>query len=65
MGKEGEMMARIRENFNNMEIPPHVAREIGLGANWNKDVSPKDMTAIIDTADRFSSTLRKLSENES
>ena len=38
MGKEGEMMARIRENFNNMEIPPHVAREIGLGANWNKDV---------------------------
>lgn len=63
MGKEGEMMARIRENFNNMEIPPHVAREIGLGANWNKDVSPKAMKEIVDTAHRFSSTLRKLSEN--
>ena len=63
MGKEEEMMARIRENFNNMEIPQHVARDIGLGANWKKDVSPKSMKEIIDTAHRFSSTLRKLSEN--
>ena len=63
MRKEGEMMARIKENFNNMDIPPHIAREIGLGSHWNKNVSPRTMKEILNTAHRFKSTLRRLSEN--
>jgi len=61
MKKEGENMTeRI---INDINIPPHIQREIGLKKDWKKDVSPSTVNSIIASAEKFKTALRKLSKN--
>ncbi len=61
--KEGEIMTRIMENINAINIPTHIQKEIGLNENWKDKVSPKEVENIFNKALRFKSALRKLSKN--
>ena len=61
MKKEGENMTeRI---INNINIPPHIEKEIGLSKDWKKNVSPGAINSIIRSAERFKEALKRLSKN--
>lgn len=61
MKKEGETMTeRI---INNINIPPHIEREIGLSKDWKKKVSPSAVDSIISSAEKFKDALKRLSKN--
>lgn len=61
MKEEGETMTeRI---INNINIPPHIEREIGLSKDWKKKVSPGAVNAIISSAEKFKDALKRLSKN--
>lgn len=61
MKKEGDNMTeRI---INNINIPPNIEREIGLSEDWKKDLSPKLVDSIINSAERFKHALKRLSKN--
>lgn len=61
--REGEIMDRVLNRIENLNIPPHIEKEIGLEKDWKKKISPKKANAIIDTANRFKEALRELSKN--
>lgn len=63
MEKEGEIMTRVMEKINNIEIPTNVQREIGLSKDWKKKISPEDVKKIVNNAFKFKDALRKLSKN--
>jgi len=63
MKKEGEIMPRVMNNINNINIPANIRREIGLSDNWKQKISPKKVEKIINNAYRFKEALRKLSKN--
>lgn len=63
MEKEGEIMTRVMEKINNIEIPTNVEREIGLSKDWKKKISPEDVKKIVNNAFKFKDALRKLSKN--
>lgn len=63
MNKEGEIMAKVINRVNNMNIPGHIRREIGLSENWQEKISPREKKKVVKTALRFKDALRKLSKN--
>lgn len=63
MNKEVEIMQRVLNNMNNLNIPPHIEKEIGLKKDWKKNISSEKTNAIIATAKRFQKALRELSKN--
>ena len=63
MIKEGEIMTRVMENINNINIPTNIQREIGLNKDWKKNISPKKVDSIVNSALKFKEALRKLSKN--
>lgn len=60
---KGEIMTRIMESINNINIPTNVRREIGLSEDWKAKISPKKVEKITNSALRFKDALRKLSKN--
>lgn len=61
MKKEGENMTeRI---INNINIPTHIQKEIGLSKDWKKDVSPSKVNSIISSVEKFKKALKRLSKN--
>ena len=63
MQEEGEIMTRIMESINSINIPTNVQKEIGLNKNWKKDISPQKVENIFNSALRFKEALRELSKN--
>lgn len=63
MSKEGEIMARVMNRINNMDIPWSVRQELGLSENWQDKISPKEKKIVIKNALKFKEALRKLSKN--
>lgn len=63
MYKEGEIMTRVMNDINNINIPTNVRREIGLSDNWKEKISPKKVENILNSALKFKEALRKLSKN--
>lgn len=61
--KEGEIMTRVEERLKNVQIPPHIAKAIGLSDNWKTKISPKDVNTVVTQANKVKKSLRKLSEN--
>ena len=63
MYKEGEIMPRVMNSINNINIPTNIQKEIGLSDNWKEKISPKKVEKIINNAYKFKEALRKLSKN--
>ncbi len=63
MKKEGEIMANVLNKINDINIPPQIEKAIGLKKNWKKEISPKDISTIVNSANKYKEALRKLSEN--
>lgn len=63
MEKEGEIMTRIMDSINNVEIPTKIQKEIGLKEDWKEKISPKVVEKILNNALKFKEALRKLSKN--
>lgn len=63
MNKEVDIMQRVLNNMEKLNIPPHIEREIGLREDWKNNISAEKTSAIISTANRFKKALRKLSKN--
>jgi hypothetical protein len=63
MDKKGEIMTRVIENINNINIPTNIRREIGLPDNWKEKISPKKVEKIAKSALKYKEALRKLSKN--
>ena len=63
MKKEGEIMARVINRINNVNIPPYIRKEIGVSDDWMDKVSPKQKKLAVRIASRFKEALRKLSNS--
>lgn len=63
MSKEGEIMNRAMDRINELEIPPHIQKQMGLKKNWKKQISPQFADNVIKSAEKFKVALRKLSKN--
>lgn len=63
MKKEGEIMTRLMENINKINIPTNIEREIGLQKDWKRNISPKMVGNIFNSALKYKDALRKLSRN--
>ena len=63
MKKEGEIMARVLNRVNDVNIPSYVKREIGINDNWRENVSPKQRRLVFKITNKFKEALRKLSKN--
>ncbi|WP_240984943.1 hypothetical protein [Acididesulfobacillus acetoxydans] len=61
-GKERKLMTETTQKLNNIRIPPQVLRELGLEENWQKNVSPEFIEKVIKAAEKYKSTLRRLSK---
>ncbi|CAA7601413.1 Hypothetical protein DEACI_2079 [Acididesulfobacillus acetoxydans] len=55
-------MTETTQKLNNIRIPPQVLRELGLEENWQKNVSPEFIEKVIKAAEKYKSTLRRLSK---
>lgn len=63
MKKEGEIMARVLNAIQGINIPTDIQKQIGLGENWKNKVSPKKVEKVMNTATRFQKALKELSKN--
>ena len=43
MKKEGEVMSRLMSNIQEINIPTHIQKQIGLEKNWKSKISPKSV----------------------
>ena len=55
-------MAELVERLQNIQLPPHQLRELGLDKDWNKKVSPDFVERVVKTADKYKDVLRELSK---
>jgi len=55
-------MTEITKKLHNIQLPPHVIKELGLEANWHKKVSPELIEKIVLTAEKYKGALRRLSK---
>lgn len=53
MNKEGEIMTKVMERINNINILTNVQKEIGLSKDWKKNISPKEVERIINNAFKY------------
>ncbi len=63
MKKEGEIMSRLMSNIQEINIPTHIQKQIGLEKNWKSKISPKSVEKVVNTANRFKKALKELSKN--
>ncbi|RKL62999.1 hypothetical protein DXT63_08365 [Thermoanaerobacteraceae bacterium SP2] len=61
--KEGDVVvAEITQKIQNLTLPPHIVRELGLSKDWKKDISPEFLEKIIKTAIKYKNVLKELSK---
>lgn len=63
MEKEGEIVTRVMNSIQEINIPTHIQNQIGLKENWKAKVSPKSVERVVNTATRFQKALKELSKN--
>lgn len=63
MEKEGEIMTRVMNSIQGINIPTHIQKQIGLKDDWKTKVSPKNVERVVSTATRFQKALKELSKN--
>ena len=48
--------------INNIKLPPHQLRELGLQQDWQKNVSYEFVEKVVTTAERYKKDLKELSK---
>ena len=56
-------MDRFISLIRNLELPPHVLRQLGLSPRWQKKVPIKTIARVVDLAMKYRSLLKQLSSN--
>lgn len=59
---EEEKVSALVKKLDSIVIPPKVARELGLSADWKKNISPAFVEQVAKTAVRHEDTLKELSK---
>ena len=60
--KEGWLMTDITQKLNQIELPPHIMRELGLDKDWKKKISPEFLEKVVQTAEKYKDVLKELSK---
>lgn len=60
---KGEIMERVINRIEQMNMSVQMQEKLGLEKDWKKKISPKKANKIIEVANRYKEALRKLSKN--
>lgn len=55
-------VTEIVRKIQSLELPPHQLRELGLGKDWQKEVSVEYIEKVVSTAERYKEDLKELSK---
>lgn len=56
------MTTKFVKKIQDIDLPPHQLRELGLTRDWQKNVSEQYIDKVVKTAERFKKDLKELSK---
>ncbi|MGF9822580.1 hypothetical protein ABE430_20310 [Brevibacillus agri] len=55
-------MAQVLERLKTYEVPPHIAKELGLSNNWKENVSEEFLQKVVKSVNQYKDVLKRLSD---
>lgn len=55
-------MTEMVKKIQNIQLPPHQLRELGLEKDWNKTVTPSFIGRVVRVAEKYRGVIQELAQ---
>lgn len=60
--EEEIIMTQLLERMKHYNVPPSIAKELGLEKDWKENLSPDFLKQVLQSVDQYKNVLKKLSD---